>query len=218
MLYVRNCLIALIAPWGRLSAGPFAVMALLLILAHCAIQMHITDLADDLPPYNTWSMSLFVLMWMGFCISSRRFHDSGKTAFFLVPALVVMFAAYLAVFDDLHLANSAFEEDRDVLRWAERARLVFQILSLVAMGAALMRPGDVGENAFGDEFYDNKSTKKAATRLATHAPAAASRKAPAPLADVQPAAKRQEFLAGGPRGRITPGESARHRPDGFGRR
>ena len=220
MLYLRNCLIALVTPWGRLSATPFAAMTLAVITTHCLIQMYITDLADDLPPYNAWSMSLFGLMWMGFCLTSRRFHDSGKTAFLLVPALIVMFAAYLAVFDDLHFANSAFEEDRDVLRWAERARLVFQIAGMIAMIAALVRPGDAGSNAFGDEFYDPKNATKSVARIAAHAaPVVPARKiVPAPAEAPSQAAKRQDFLANGPRGRITPGESARQRPDGFGRR
>ena len=222
MLYFRNLLTALVTPWGRLSAVPFASLALLLIAAHCAIQMHITDLADDLPPYNAWSMSLFGLMWAGFCISSRRFHDSGKTAFYLVPALVIMFASYLAVFDDLSLANSAFEEDRDLLRWAERARFALQMLGLVAMFAALVRPGDSGGNAFGEEFYDAKagSAGKAAARMAAQAASvtAARKAAPGPAAAPPQAVQRQDFLASGPRGRITRAESTRHRADGFGRR
>jgi uncharacterized membrane protein YhaH (DUF805 family) len=222
MLYLRKCLFALFTPWGRLSAAPFAVMTTLVIAAHCGIQMHITSLGEDLPPYNAWSMSLFVLMWISFCITSRRFHDGAQTAFWLVPLLVVTFASYLAVLDNLPLASSVFEEDRDALRWCERGRFALQILGLVAMVAAVARQGDVGDNIFGPEFYtpNAKGAAKSARVQAQVDPVQGQRR-PARVAPTAVAAaprQPQNFLANGPRGRITPGESTRGRADGFGRR
>ncbi len=220
MLYARNLIVALISPWGRLPAAPFAIICMFVIGAHIAIQVHITQLGEDLPPYNSWSMSFFVLMWISFSATSRRFHDGGKTALFLVPLVVITFASYLAVFDDMHLANSAFEEDRDILRWAERARFALQIAGMVAMIAALLRPGDSGDNAFGPEFAHSSHgalSSTASTRVAAQ-PAPARRTPPAAPGDAAPAVRRQDFLADGPRGRITGAESSRRRPDGFGRR
>lgn len=230
MLYFRKCLIALMTPWGRLSPVPFAALAFLLIAAHCLIQIHITQMGEDLQPYNSWSMSLFVLMWFGFCITSRRFHDSGQTAFWLVPLLVITFASYLAVFDNLHFATSVFEEDRDLLRWSERARFALQILGMVAMVAALVRPGDSGDNAFGHEFHvpDNaKPHAKAARVAAQMAPTPAARKiaaaahhetAVATEPAVTPRRRSTDHVPSGPRGRITPTDLVRHRGEGFGRR
>lgn len=227
MHYFGKCLFALTTPWGRLSPVPFAAMAFLLIAAHCAIQMHITELGDDLPPYNSWSMSLFVLMWFGFCVTSRRFHDGGQTAFWLVPLLIVSFASYLAVFDSLHLATSVFDEDRDALRWSERGRFALQILGMVAMMVAVLRPGDMGDNAFGHEFAatTGKAPAKAARIAAHSAPTPSARKMAAaahhdlPAAEPAPAARRHaEIIPSGPRGRITPADAGRPRADGFGRR
>lgn len=237
MHYFGKCLFALVTPWGRLSPVPFAAMAFLLIGAHCAIQIHITALAEDLPPYNAWSMSLFVLMWIGFCITSRRFHDGGQTAFWLVPLLVVTFASYLAVFDNLHFATSVFEEDRDVLRWSERTRFALQIASLVAMVVALVRPGDMGDNTFGHAFDEpdhGKSSSRTARSAGKGTPTPADRKMAVtahhgaqsrtaqgrePAFDAPAAARRHgDPLPSGPRGRITPADNGRPRGDGFGRR
>lgn len=230
MLYFRKCLFALVTPWGRLSPVPFAAMAFLLISAHCLIQVHITEMGEDLPAYNAWSMSLFVVMWFGFCITSRRFHDSGQTAFWLVPLLVITFASYLAVFDNLHFATSVFEEDRDLLRWSERARFGLQIAGMVAMIAALVRPGDSGDNAFGHEFHvpEHAVPHAKAARSAAHTPpspsarkiAAATHHAAASVEKPAAAPKihHAELVPTGPRGRITPSDTLRHRGEGFGRR
>ena len=243
MQYFGKCISALLTPWGRISPGPFAALALLLIAIHCAIQMYLTGMGEDLPPYNAWSMSLFIMMWFGFCITSRRFHDSGKTAFYLVPLLVVTFASYLAVLDNLHLASSVFDEDRDLLRWSERVRFALQVLGMVAMIGALVRPSDEGDNAFGHVFYDANAVA-ARTHGTTQAPvdkpklnatdrrhAAAHPQQAArttrghetsPAGDAPAPAtprRRADDRAGlGPRGRITPSELVRHRGEGFGRR
>ncbi len=230
MHYFGKCLFALVTPWGRLSPVPFAAMAFLLIGAHCAVQIHITALGEDLAPYNAWSMSLFVLMWIGFCITSRRFHDGGQTAFWLVPLLIVTFASYLAVFDNLHFASSVFEEDRDVLRWSERTRFALQIAGLVAMVAALVRPGDTGDNTFGHEFDEPAHGKphprgthpalKPAPSPAARKIAAAAHQSAAVTEAAAPHAHRRhsDIVPTGPRGRITPADAGRHRGDGFGRR
>lgn len=244
MLYLRKCLVALMTPWGRLPPVTFAALAMLLIGVHCTIQLYVTSMGEDLPPYNAWSMSLFFVMWSGFCLTSRRFHDSGKTAFYLVPLLIVTFASYLAVLDDMHLATSVFEEDRNMLRWAERVRFALQIVGMMAMVAALIRPGDEAPNAFGSIFYDPKANAKrakrtphasadrakpkAADRIAAvaHAPTATRHSVAAAVVDEgdampttpHPRRRADDRPGPGPRGRITPSELVRHRGEGFGRR
>lgn len=223
MRYLGKCLKALVTPWGRLPVTAFAVLAMLVIGAHCAIQMQITALGEDYPAYNAWSMSLILLMWPAFCITSRRFHDSGKAALFLIPMMVIAFASYLSAMDNFHLATSDFEEERSAWMWAERVRLLMQLLSMGAMVAALLRPGDEGDNGFGPAFYVppvNATPRSAAQVTASAGPNAAKRKAP-PTVPAQPprvTVDRQDFLNSGPRGKITPAESARHRSEGFGRR
>jgi uncharacterized membrane protein YhaH (DUF805 family) len=221
MRYLGNCSVALLTPWGRLSAVPFAVMAIALIAAHGFIQLHLTAAGDDLPPYNSWSMSYFAIMWVLFCIMSRRFHDAGKTALFLVPLLAAAFASYLYVFDNLHFADSDFAEDRAILAWAEHLQIIVRFAVLGTLGYAAVQSGDTGDNGFGPEFYRAKSAPpKASSRVAVQTgPRRIARNLNS--APPQPAAehpKRQEWDVSGPRGRITPAESARNRRDGFGRR
>jgi uncharacterized membrane protein YhaH (DUF805 family) len=227
MRYIGNCIVALVTPWGRLSAVPYAVMAMSVIAGHIAIQYHLTAAGDDLPPYNTWSMGYFGLMWALFCIMSRRFHDAGKTAFFLLPLLVAAFASYLYVFDNLHFAGSDFAEDRDVLTTAEHIRFVVQAATLAALAFATLQPGDFGDNAFGTEFASRKTPAphKAAAARTTPTPqvgparVARTLKAapPQPHPMSEPAPPRH-VEPSGPRGRITPSDSSRKRGDGFGRR
>jgi uncharacterized membrane protein YhaH (DUF805 family) len=223
MRYLGKLLFALISPSGRLSAMPFAVLALLLMGAQCAIQMQLTALGEDYPAYNAYSIGLVLLLWPAFCITSRRFHDSDKAALFLIPLMIITFASYLSAFDNLHFAGSDFDEDRNAWLWAERGRLLMQILSMAAMIAALLRAGDESDNGYGHVFY--VPTVTAVARTAAHVSSnagatTAHRKPPAtvPVQTARVTVDRQDFLASGPRGKITPAESTRHRSDGFGRR
>lgn len=224
MRYVGNSIAALLTPWGRLSAVPFAVMAILLIAAHTYIQIHLTAAGDSLPTYNSWSVSYFVIMWVMFCIVSRRFHDAGKTAFFLVPLLFAIFASYLYYFDNMHFADSDFAEDRAIASWAEHIRLLLQFVTLGAIAFATLQQGDYGDNAFGPEFgkkkgaaqtraapaQNQKRQRRAARQL--NSPAAASRP------QQSPPPPRREFEELGPRGRITPAGLTGSGRNGFGRR
>ncbi|MEQ1673309.1 MAG: hypothetical protein ABL893_20870, partial [Hyphomicrobium sp.] len=85
-------------------------MAFVVILFTLALQIQTTLMADTLPPYNVWSMSLVAMLWPAFCITSRRFHDGGKTAIVLIPLLIMTLAAHLSVFDNLQYADSDFVE------------------------------------------------------------------------------------------------------------
>jgi uncharacterized membrane protein YhaH (DUF805 family) len=221
MRYLGNCIVALLTPWGRLSAAPYAVLAIALIAAHCFIQLHLTAAGDDLPPYNSWSMSYFGIMWVMFCIMSRRCHDAGKTAFFLLPLLGVVFASYIYVFDNLHFADSDFAEDRAILAWAEHVQMIIRFAALVTVSYAGILAGDTEENAFGPEFYRPVSApSKPSARLSAQAgPQRVARSLkPAISQSAADQPKKQEWDVSGPRGRITPAESARNRRDGFGRR
>ena len=117
-----------------------------------------------------------------------------------------------------------------LLEMAQSARLVIQGFGFVALVAALVRPGDSGDNAYGPEFYvpgsligarpaAEGSARVAATKQVAGIPQPVSgadrRDAPRERWDDK---RRQEFLANGPRGKITPGESSRQKQSGFGRR
>lgn len=228
MIFVRNCIGAIFTPWGRLPAGAFAIMCFAIIGAHAGLQLYITGQGDDLEPYNPYAMAMFGLLWTSFCVLSRRFHDASKTAFFLVPLLIVAFVVYLKYLDYMPLAGSDFIEDQNLALLAARARFAVQALGLVMMVVAILGQGDIGANSFGPVFYERKKATRdvpaahaalprAAEKLAASAPTHDRRVEPAPR-EKWDEKRRQEFLASGPRGKITPAESTRHKASGFGRR
>ncbi|NOT70557.1 MAG: DUF805 domain-containing protein [Hyphomicrobium sp.] len=234
MPYLGKCLMALVTPWGRLPLAPFAVMAFVVILFTLALQIQTTLMADTLPPYNVWSMSLVAMLWPAFCITSRRFHDSGKTAIVLIPLLIMTLAAHLSVFDNLQYADSDFVEERDALAWVERGRYLLQLAGVAAMSMALKQPADVGDNLFGHPFNVDEGSRAAFASKANAvtipgpnsivdetAQVVGLSSAHKKVAAAKPERRkvsRQDFLMLAQRGRITPAESARRRRDDFGRR
>jgi uncharacterized membrane protein YhaH (DUF805 family) len=231
MLILRTWSAALFTPWGRLSPVPYALLAFALIAVHTTLQMTLTAHAEDWPAYNPYSTAQVALIWMFFAISSRRFHDAGKTAFFLMPLMMATIAASLYAIEQSPLALSTFVEDQDVAQFADRIRMLVQIAGLVALGGGICVASDGGTNAFGPPFHARgvQPKEERRQRQQTDAPgwdgverrqsglrppsaATAAPKSP-------PALKSGEIpLPTTRRGQITPGQTASRSASGFGRR
>ena len=221
MRYLAKCIIATVTPWGRLPAVPYAVFALVLIAAHCFVQLHLTAAGDALLPYNSWSLSFFVMMWVTFCILSRRLHDAGINSIAVLPLLILTFASYIYVLDHLNLADSDFKEDRALLAFAEHLRICLQAVVLAALAFAGTKAGESGDTAFGADFSSSMSRKprtETALRARDGTKRVAHKANNARVQAVSAPRARQDFDTSGPRGRITPAESARNRQSGFGQR
>ena len=213
-------ILAILTPWGRLSQTTYAVMILVLVAAHTAILMHLSGHLEDYPPYNPYSIGLIVILWMSFSVLSRRFHDCNSAALFLLPILIMTVAAYLVAFDHAALAESPFEEDRDLWTFVENIRSAFQLAGMAIILFALKSSGTGGENAYGAPFASFGSFRAQKPRLEKGAPAPVARTAKInPAAAPDKSETRLEVpVPRGPRGKIAPASLDRDRNGNFGRR
>ena len=151
----------------------------------------------------------------------RRLHDAGINSFAVLPLLILAFASYIYVLDHLNLADSDFKEDRALLAFAEHLRICLQAVVLVALAFAGTKAGESGDTAFGADFSSSKSRKprtETALRARDGTKRVARKANNARVQAVSAPRARQDFDTSGPRGRITPAESARNRQSGFGQR
>jgi uncharacterized membrane protein YhaH (DUF805 family) len=213
-------LLALVTPWGRLPQLVYGVLTLAVGFAHGAIFAFLANHAEAYTGYNPLSMLLIVLIWVQFCLTSRRFHDSNSAAFFLLPLMILTIGVYLYAIDHAHLADSPFQEDRDDAALADQVRTVFQTIGLMIMLFALKSSGDSGDNAFGPEFDLRPDTLKGRRRTPSRQIAEAQAKpvsrAPTPVP--KPAAPQSQPLdrVGLPKERRQ--NMIRSKPGEFGRR
>jgi uncharacterized membrane protein YhaH (DUF805 family) len=214
---LRNILLALVTPWGRLSQFPFIVLVVLLLCVHAGLQFYLSANIEELQPYNAFSMAQICILWMMFSILSRRFHDSGNAALFLVPYFACTFAAYLFAIDNWKLAVSPFEDDHETAAWFERIRVVFQLIGLGIIIFAFKDGGDTGANAYGPEWGGGQKQRKR-TRMSAYNASMAHGRVHFDEPDPTPAQTHEPPSAPvARRGRITPVASAT-RSQGFGRR
>lgn len=227
MAYLRDISMALFTPWGRLSQLVFTVLVVVIMTVHGLLQVYLDARIEDLQAYNPYQLAQLVTLWMLFSILSRRFHNSGNAALFLVPYFALTFAAYLFAFDHWKLAVSPFEEDHDTAAWYDRIRMVFQLLGMAIVIFALKDAGDEGANAHGPAFgaHTHHAPKH---HQDEQQPAASPRRVPrahvavtaAPDPEPAPSGRADHRHHVEPvlrRGRITPVETS-GRPNGFGRR
>lgn len=221
--YLKLCA-ALFTPGGRLPPLHYAVLCLIAVAAQMTIQIHLNAHADDYPAYNPYSTAMLAFLWVDFCLLSRRLHDSGRAALYLLPLLFLTFAAYVAHLNNMSLIDSAYDEDRDLAIWSERMRILAQIVWQVFAIAAVVRPGDNGTNGFGPPFWGptDRVTSSASRSSTTQEPAAAysgkERRQGWSNGEPPPVHKRATALPP-PRRGITPGDTLKPQDkSGFGRR
>jgi uncharacterized membrane protein YhaH (DUF805 family) len=200
-------LMALFTPWGRISQTAYGILALVIVGLHAGSAIMLANQPEGYPAYNPYSIAQFGLIWMMFCIISRRFHDYGETAFLLIPVMICIMAGHLSALDHAKLLESPFEEDRDQAQLYDRIRLVLQIFGIIVAVIAMRNPGDDGTNAFGKPF-DNTAKKARMARTAAVAPRnLQSALARGSMRD----AEHDEAQASAPQEHRTP----RRRPQGF---
>lgn len=160
MIRVLKYVLAMVTPWGRLSQLHYGALALAIIAAQVAVAFYVSAHAEDLPAYNIFAMTELGLLWVMFCLMSRRFHDSGDPAIFLFPLLICTIAAYLVALDHAKLSASVFEEDRESALMYEHLKSMFQAGGLALALFAMKNPGDSHANAFGPEFTTDGSAHR----------------------------------------------------------
>ena len=149
MILIAYCK-ALLSPSGRLPRTSYSVISAALILLHAlAWRMVQSAGADDV--YGVYGGLLFLVMWMQFCIISRRMHDVGRTNQLAVGLFMLIVFSYLATLDPRLLGK---DEDTQEY-WGE---ILVYVNHLVRLGwmfisvELLKQDGESGANMYGPEF------------------------------------------------------------------
>ncbi len=149
-MIVLRYLLALLTPSGRLPRMPYIAMSFVLIFAHAAV-WRLLDAREDGDAYGLLGGSLFFIMWMQFCVVSRRMHDVGRTNQMAVGLFMVAFITYLACLDPNLLSKD--EEAQEF--WGGIITIVAQVARIAWMFIAVelfRQDGESGSNMFGPEF------------------------------------------------------------------
>ena len=190
--------LALVSPFGRLPPFPFAILAVALAAAHIWVFGQISY-APHLEPWNVYTIALFVMLWMQFCIFSRRLRDTGSSGIVLFPFLLLAVFAFLTRIDPSYedtYAENSFMMDMLI----DNGMRVVRALYIAGLIYGIRAQGEEGPNAYGPEFGERRVTASAVN------------------SDVVAAMTGQPSLSikRGPRPKKEWGQRAR--PAGFGRR
>lgn len=147
---LRHHIEALLSPFGRLNQVGFAILAIALAFGHIfvygALKQH-----PDLPPWNVFTIALFVMLWMTFCILRRRMHDTGSNGYVLVPVLVVTAVLYLISIDPKGIGATSTEVG--VVKFLVSNCLgIARALLIGAFAYCIRTKGQSGPNRYGPEF------------------------------------------------------------------
>ena len=200
MALPQHFLIALVSPFGRINQFGFAILAIVLGFAHIYIYAQL-KFQPGLPMWNGYTITLFVMLWMKFCILSRRLHDTGSNGMFLVPVLFVTAFLYLVAIDPIgmgmaHVKSGVFQYFVEQGIGLPRALLIAVFLYCIRA------QGESGPNGYGPEF--GQSADDAGGRSSdAHYGGNVPQHAYGAIGGGQPASS---------------GWSERRRPQGFGRR
>lgn len=144
--------LALFSPLGRLPQFPFAVLAVALAFAHIFVigQMSWQGYADT---WNGYTILLFVMLWMQFCVFSRRLRDTGNSGAILVPVFLVAMAVFVQRLDPASMYHDATSSDLYQLI-GSRAEKLIRALYIAGFIYCIRAGGECGPNAYGPEFGD----------------------------------------------------------------
>jgi len=141
---------ALLSPNGRLGPVSFAFLSILLALGHLWAFAHISHQNDGLT-WNVYTIAVFAMLWMQFCILTRRSRDMGSSGALYIPALFIAVAIFLLTIDADAMcpdANETFIGEM-VVKWGMRMLRGIYIALLIL---GIKAPGMDGPNAYGPEF------------------------------------------------------------------
>lgn len=163
MVLPHYYLIALVSPFGRLGQFHFAVLACVLGFAHLYIYAQMTYMPQG-EPWNIYTIALFGMLWMKFCILSRRLHDTGSNGLIAVPVLIIAAIVYLCLVDP-NLAGP--KELRGMLGdfIVDQGMRIPRALFIAVFIYCIRAPSETGPNAYGPEFGDTDDNSAAAGAL-----------------------------------------------------
>ncbi|MEO0672767.1 MAG: DUF805 domain-containing protein [Pseudomonadota bacterium] len=147
-------IIALLSPMGRLSQVGFVLLSFLLAMGHLYVFADIKH--NDIPLGLNWqTISLYAMLWMQFCVFTRRMKDTGSAGLWFLPLMFLVAFAYACTMDpslvQFERGNSAMHEIIET--WALRmVRALFFAIFIYAVKAQ----GEEGPNAYGPEFGDKR--------------------------------------------------------------
>lgn len=152
MALPQHYLAALITPNGRLSQFAFALLAVVLAFANVWIYGQIRYNPQS-AVWNPYTIALFVMIWMKFCIMSRRMHDTGSAGLILVPTLFLAVFAFLCAIDR-DMLGADFGRDAGTALIVEHGTKIVRTLFIMIFLYLVRAGGEEGENAYGPEFGD----------------------------------------------------------------
>ena len=150
---------ALLLPSGRLPRTSYTVISIWLAVCHgLAWRMVQSEGGDDV--YGIYGGLLFLVMWMQFCVISRRMHDVGRTNQMAVALFLLIVFSYLACLDPKLLGKN--EETQEY--WGNILEIVNQLVRVAWMFISvelLKQDGEGGANMYGPEFgIDGARTRR----------------------------------------------------------
>jgi uncharacterized membrane protein YhaH (DUF805 family) len=195
-----NYIKALISPAGRLDPVSFAFLSIVLAIGHLYVFAQISYQGTGLA-WNPYTISLFVMLWMQFCILTRRSKDTGSSGAIYLPVFLLAFVLFLIAIDPEGIWPDI--EESGMGGYVTEYGVKFMRALYVALFIYGIRaPGMDGENAYGPEFGELRDEDARAR-----------------------ADKRRGVKAGGGKGeqvtvraKAPKGFKPRQRPAGFGRR
>lgn len=200
MALPHHYLLALVSPFGRINQLGFAILAIVLGFAHIYVYAQL-KFQPWLPAWNGYTLLLFCMLWMKFCILSRRLHDTGSNGFFLVPLLLVTAFLYLVAIDPVGMGVPQIKSG--VFQYFVQQGIGLPRALLIAVFLYCIRAqGESGPNGYGPEFGekdDNRARSTSGERFAGDVP-------------------QHSYGTVGGSGATDAGWSQRRRPQGFGRR
>lgn len=152
MVLPQYYLAALLTPRGRLDQFGFAVLSIALAFAHVWVYAEIKR-GNSLDAWGPNTIALFVMLWMMFCIMSRRLHDTGSTGFFLVPLLIFAVFVFFAAIDPDQIA-AGFRATAVGDLTIHHGMKILRSLAVAGFLYLIRAGGQDGENAYGPEFGD----------------------------------------------------------------
>jgi uncharacterized membrane protein YhaH (DUF805 family) len=155
---------ALFVPFGRLPISFFLVMNALVAAGQGLLYRQCAALKD---PWGLQLVVLMVLVWMSFCLSSRRLQDAGYGS---LPAFLVMLLAIFTYLGTLDLSLlGATDLDRQLV-WETRidaAWYVYRGAWALLFGVCLLLIGSGRVNAYGSEFRHSETAANRRAPLAS---------------------------------------------------
>ena len=195
---IHYFLLALVNPFGRLPPFSFAILAVVLAAAHLWVFGQLAY-QPHLETWNPYTITLFAMLWMQFCIFSRRLRDTGNSGVILFPFLILAVLAFLTRLDPEY--EHTYAENSFLMGLViDNGLRIVRALYIAGLIYGIRAQGEDGPNAYGPEFGDRTIVAPSATSplvaAATSQPSLSIKRGPRP---------KKEW-------------GRRERPAGFGRR